>query len=358
MRNPIAYTVSFAIALVVLLGHYAGGVGHFALPLLGFAFMPVADRWAGLSHWPSENALKNISPIKEKTFEAALMGAAFVTLAMLAWGLWVVATEALTWWEFTGLALSIGMFTGYVGIVVAHEMIHRASLAHRAMAWVLMSAVIYAHFCVEHIMGHHPRFATPEDHATARRGESLYAFVPRSIIRGFASALRFKPVPVLLAYALIAGVIAMIDRWLGAQAVTLMVAQAAIAVILLEGINYLEHYGLLRAKRASGRYEPAGPGHSWDTSYYLTNTNIFNLGRHTDHHSHARRPYYRLRHIHDAPQLPYGYATMFLIALLPPLWFRIMDRRLDDWHSKALARRRDDADSSGAEPENLVPVSS
>lgn len=340
MRNPIAYAVSIAIALSVILGHEAGGAGHFVLPFLGFVFMPVADRWAGQSRWPSPTALKNISPIKEKAYDAALIAAAYATLAMLAWGLWTAGTEKLAWWEFMGLVVSIGMFTGYVGIVVAHELIHRPTRAQRALGWVLMSAAIYPHFCVEHIHGHHPRFATPEDHATARRGESLYAFIPRSIFQGLISSLKFKAVPVLIAYALVATAVALIYLWLGADALTLALIQGLIAVILLEGINYLEHYGLLRAKRPSGHYEPAGPGHSWDTSYYLTNINIFNLGRHTDHHSNARRPFYRLRHIEEAPQLPFGYAAMFLIALLPPLWFRIMDRRLDAWNAQSLERRR------------------
>ena len=346
MRNPIAYAVSIAIALCAILGHEVGGAGYFVLPFLGFVFMPIADRWAGQSRWPSPTALKNISPAKEKAFDAALVGAAFATLAMLVWGLWVAGTERLAWWEFAGLAISIGMFTGYVGIVVAHELIHRSSRAQRALGWVLMSAAIYPHFCIEHVYGHHPRFATPEDHATARRGESLYAFIPRSVFRGLISSLRIKPAPVLIAYALVAVAIALIYFGLGTGALKLMLIQAVIAVILLEGINYLEHYGLLRAKRPSGHYEPAGPGHSWDTSYYLTNTNIFNLGRHTDHHSHARRPFYRLRHIEEAPQLPFGYATMFLIALLPPLWFRIMDRRLDAWNAQALERRQNSPEAT------------
>lgn len=337
MRNPLAYSVSLAMALCLVLGSFAGGAGYYVLPFLGFVFMPFADRWAGQSRWPSENALKNISPAKEKAYDAALVSAAFATLGALAWGLWVASAWTLRPWEYAGLVISVGMFTGYVGIVVAHELIHRPSATHRGMGWVLMSAALYPHFCVEHILGHHPRFATPDDHATARRGETLYTFLPRSIFRGLFSAIRFKPLSVLAAYAILIGLLFAIHRWLGADALKLMLFQALIAVILLEGINYLEHYGLLRARRANGQYEPPGPGHSWDTSYYLTNTNIFNLGRHTDHHSHARRPFYRLRHIDEAPQLPYGYATMFLIALVPPLWFRIMDRRLDEWHANKQA---------------------
>lgn len=338
MRNPLAYFVSVAIALCLVLGSLSGGAGYFVLPFLGFVFMPVADRWAGQSRWPSENALRTISPARERAYDAALVTAFTATLGVLAWGLWVASAWTLEAWEMAGLAISVGMFTGYVGIVVAHELIHRPSVAHRAMGWVLMSAALYPHFCVEHILGHHPRFATPDDHATARRGEALYVFIPRSIIRGLFSGLRFRPVSVLAAYAVLIGILFAIHRWLGVHALMLMLIQALVAVILLEGINYLEHYGLLRERRPNGQYEPPGPGHSWDTSFYLTNTNIFNLGRHSDHHSHSRRPYYRLRHNDEAPQLPFGYATMFLIALVPPLWFRIMDRRLDEWHARKQAR--------------------
>lgn len=346
MRNPLAYFVSIAIAICLVAGSFAGGPGYYVLPFLGFVFMPLADRWAGQSRWPSETALRNISPARERAYDTALTGAAFATLAVLGWGLWVAARWTLQPWEFAGLAVSVGMFTGYVGIVVAHEMIHRPQAPYQAMGWVLMSAALYPHFCVEHILGHHPRFATPDDHATARRGESLYVFIPRSIFRGLFSAIGFRPVQVLSAYGILIAVLFAMHRWLGADALKLMLIQALIAVVLLEGINYLEHYGLLRARRPNGQYEPPGPGHSWDTSYYMTNTNIFNLGRHTDHHSHSRRPYYRLRHIDEAPQLPFGYATMFLIALVPPLWFRIMDRRLDQW--TAARRQRGEVPQSPA----------
>lgn len=331
MRYPFAYAVSLGIAFCVVLGHYLGGAGHFVLPFLGFVFLPFADKLAGHSRWPSAQALERIGPARERAYEAAIVAAALATPAMLGWALWTIATEPMTTWERAGLIVSTGMFTGYVGIVVAHDLMHRATLPHRLLAWLLMTIVLYPHFCIEHIQGHHPRVATPEDPATARRGESFYAFVPRSILGGLSSALRIEWKPVLLAYTLAAAAIVAIHHWLGAAALMLFLVQAMIAIVLLEGINYLEHYGLQRQKRESGRYEAVGVGHSWDTSYYLTNINIFNLGRHTDHHAHARRPYYRLRHVEKAPQLPFGYATMFMIALVPPLWFRLMDRRLDAW---------------------------
>ena len=346
MRHPIGYFLSIPIALLLLLGTRIGGVGYWIIPILSFLCTPFLERWLGTSRWPSANALKNITPGRERGYEAAPVIAGLVTLAVLARVLWLASTRSLTGWEFAGLTISTGIMTGYVGIVVAHELMHREDRPRRLLAWVLMSAAIYPHFCVEHVLGHHPRFATPADPATARRGENFYFFVPRSIVGGLISAIKLRPVPVLVAYVLIVLVLAGISAGLGPVAFKLALLQGAIAIVLLEGINYLEHYGLQRKQLANGRYEAPGPAHSWDTSVLVTNLNIFNLGRHSDHHSFSRRPYYRLRHNAEAPQLPHGYATMFLMALVPPLWFATMDRRLDEW----AAQHGGDSNSPSATP--------
>jgi len=347
MRRPIAYFTSVWMACLLVLGAWLGGVGFYVLPVLAFMVVPAIDKRVGTSRWPSDAALKTIDAAKARGYDAALITASFTTLLMVAYGLWVAGRWTLTSWELGGLILSVGIMSGYVGIVAAHELIHRSSRVERLLGWVLMSAALYPHFCVEHILGHHPRFATPEDHATARRGESLYVFIPRSIVRGLISAIAFRPVQVLSVYALLVLFLVAVYQYLGTTALIFMLAQAFVAICLLEAINYLEHYGLLRRKLASGQYEAPGPGHSWDTSSLMTNLNTFNLGRHSMHHSFARRPYYRLQQNDAAPQLPHGYATMFLIALVPPLWFRIMDRRLDAWYANAqggrLAAREGDA---------------
>jgi alkane 1-monooxygenase len=342
MRYPFAYFTSLWMVALLILGAALGGIGFFTLPLLAFGVVPIADRWLGKSRWPSDIALQGLTPGKERAYDAALVAASAAVLLALGWGLWVAASWALSTAEFIGLTISVGIVTGYVGIVVGHELIHRSTAWERGIGWVLFSAVLYPHFCVEHILGHHPRFATPADHATARRGENLYAFIPRSIVRGLISGIRFRPVRVLSIYALLALLLIAIYRSLGSDALIFMVAQAFVAVCLLESINYVEHYGLLRKRLANGQYEAPGPGHSWDTSSIITNINTFNLGRHSAHHSAARRPYHRLQQNDKAPQLPYGYAAMFLISLVPPLWFRIMDRRLDAWY----ARQQGDRDAS------------
>lgn len=359
MRYPLNYTGSLFIALIIVLGHYAGGIGHFAMPLLGFLVLPFADARVGLSRWPAPHSLEAITPRQERGYERSLMLAAFVDIALVAWALWVVSSEALLWWEYLGLTFSIGLFSGYIGIVVGHEMMHRMDAAHRGIGWVLMSLALYPHFSVEHVYGHHPNVATLKDPATARRGEHFYAFLPRSAFGGMASAWRIERERLrragsgvlsfgnglLIAWVAIAVGLAAIWFGIGPLAFAFFVGQAVVAVILLEGINYLEHYGLLRALRENGRPVPVGPEHSWNSSHFLTNINLFNLGRHPEHHMQGNRAFYRLRHFDEAPQLPYGYATMFLIALLPPLWFRIMDRRLDAY--TAASRSAAEPDFSG-----------
>lgn len=357
MRYPLNYTGSLFIALLIVIGHYAGGPGHFVMPLLGFLVLPYADARVGLSQWPSRSALERISPRQAQGYERAVVAAALVDIALVLWALWVVAHEAIAWWQLLGLTVSVGLFSGYIGIVVGHEMMHRTDAPHRLLGWILMSLALYPHFCIEHVYGHHPNVATLKDPATARRGEHFYAFLPRSIFGGMASAWRIERErlaragsgvnQLLVAHGLIALGLAALWFGLGPRVLAFFVAQAAIAVLLLEGINYLEHYGLLRALRDNGRPVPVAPEHSWNSSHFLTNINLFNLGRHPEHHMQGNRAFYRLRHFEEAPQLPYGYATMFLIALVPPLWFRIMDKRLDDYLAgrRALADAQDSASS-------------
>lgn len=351
MRYPLNYTGSLFIALIIVLGHYAGGIGHFAMPLLGFLVLPFADARVGMSRWPAPHSLEAITPRQERGYERSLMLAAFVDIALVLWALWAVSWETMLWWESLALTFSIGLFSGYIGIVVGHEMMHRMDAGHRGIGWVLMSLALYPHFCVEHVYGHHPNVATLKDPATARRGEHFYAFLPRSMFGGMASAWRIERERLhragsgalslgnglLIAWVAIVAGLAGIWFGLGPLAFAFFVGQAVVAVILLEGINYLEHYGLLRALRDNGRPVPVGPEHSWNSSHFLTNINLFNLGRHPEHHMQGNRAFYRLRHFDEAPQLPYGYATMFLISLVPPLWFKVMDKRLDEY----LAGRRD-----------------
>jgi alkane 1-monooxygenase len=238
-------------------------------------------------------------------------------------------------------ALAVGAVTGGLGITVAHELGHRSARLDRVIARLLLVSVCYGHFFVEHVRGHHVRVATPDDPATAPRGMTVYRFILRSVTGSFAHAWRLESLRLgargrpawhpsnwvltgsLASFALFAG------AWAigGAAAAALFLLQSAVAIVLLEIINYIEHYGLQR-RRFDDRYEPVREQHSWNADFTVSNWILFNLQLHSDHHAHMQRPYEQLRSAPMAPQLPAGYPTMVLLALVPPLWFAAMDSRI------------------------------
>jgi alkane 1-monooxygenase len=258
--------------------------------------------------------------------------------ALLAWALWLVVHGDFGAIELLALGVAVGTVTGSQGITFAHELGHSRSKADRLLGWVLMSSVLYAHFMVEHYRGHHVRAATREDPASARWGESFWRFLPRTLFGSLASAwsLEARQLKALckgwhhspLAWATAGQTLWLVVlwRWLGADALGFWLAQAAHAVFLLEAVNYIEHYGLER-RRIGGRFEPFAVQHAWNADHALTNCLIANLQRHSDHHMHAWKPYPALDAL-PGPQLPTGYAGCLFLALVPPLWFALMHRRL------------------------------
>lgn len=234
--------------------------------------------------------------------------------------------------------------------IVAHELMHGETRLQKALAAAVMTASTYPHFCIEHIHGHHARVATSEDPATARRGESLYRFLPRTIVGTFKSAwaiearrmrrqgfalwshhnrmLRYSAA-VLVMYAAAAAVF-------GPAGVLVLALQSGAAIVMLEATNYIEHYGLARQRTESGRYEGIKAMHSWDTPYRLSNALLLNLGRHSDHHLNVRHNYQTQEAGPDAPRHPLGHGAMILLAAIPPAWFALMDRRIDRWRSEGI----------------------
>jgi len=253
----------------------------------------------------------------------------------------VLIAPALPASQLLLFALAVGLVTGGMGITVAHELGHRAAPLDRAIAKALLVTVGYGAFYVEHVRGHHVRVATPDDPATAPRGMNVYHFIVRSVAGTLRHAWRLEALRLERAgrgpwhpanWVLTSGGLSLAlaaVSWAvgGAAALLLVVLQAAVAVALLEIINYIEHYGLCRA-RSGSRYEPVREHHSWNADFVLSNWILFNLQLHSDHHAHMRRPYEALRSVPQAPQLPAGYPTMVLLALVPPLWYAVMHPRL------------------------------
>lgn len=256
-------------------------------------------------------------------------------------------TNWLSTVETWAMAFALGLATGGIGITYAHELMHQRNRFEQRLAEVLMCSTLYGHFCIEHVFGHHLHVATPRDPASARPGESLYAFLPRTLFgtlrsawniqceqlrkRGQSCAGRHNAFWRYGAWTVFwIGLAWTLAGWMG---IGVFCAQAAVAVILLETVNYLEHYGLQRQRMANGRYEPTREHHSWNANHRFSNYMLINLQRHSDHHRHPNRrfPLLQAHAPETAPQLPYGYSWMVILALLPPLWFRVMNPRVEAW---------------------------
>jgi alkane 1-monooxygenase len=259
----------------------------------------------------------------------------------LVWACHVVATRDLSWFAELGFALTVGTVAG-VGINTAHELGHKRGKLERRLSKIALAQSAYGHFYVEHNRGHHSRVSTPEDPASARLGESFWAFLPRTVVGSLRSAweletarLRRNGLPwwsprneILNAWALSVLLFGGLIAAFGLRVVPFLVIQAVFGFCLLEVVNYIEHYGLLRQKLDSGRYERCRPEHSWNSNNVASNLVLYHLERHSDHHANPTRRYQSLRHFDDAPQLPSGYGLMIGLALIPPVWRKVMDHRV------------------------------
>ena len=326
-----------------------GGVWSFAAVAVVFGLVPVLDLLLGRDTRNPASDAESAELESRFYYRAILYAWVPLQLALLAWAVWQ-AGQGLDALSFAGLLLSVGVVTGGIGITVAHELGHKRSEHERFLARLLLITVAYLQFYVEHNRGHHARVATPEDPATARLGESFFRFLPRTVIGGTRSAWHFEcermeklGLPryhprnqMLWAVAGPLVLIAAAGWFAGPAGILLFAGQAAVAVILLELVNYIEHYGLERRAREGGGYEKVTIHHSWNASQRLTNWFLFNLQRHSHHHAHALTRYQALRHFDESPQLPAGYAGMVLLALVPPLWRRIMDPRAECYRREVL----------------------
>ncbi len=265
-------------------------------------------------------------------------------LAGFVFAFWFIATGGMSVWECIGLAVTVG-FIGGLGINTAHELGHKKEEVERWLSKIALAQSGYGHFYIEHNRGHHVRVATPEDPASSRVGESFYAFWPRTVLGSLRSAWNLerrrlerrdeRPVrlgnDLVNAWAMTVALWIVMIAWLGAGIIPFLLIQAFFAITLLEAVNYLEHYGMLRARLRSGdrdRYERVNATHSWNSNHIATNVLLYHLQRHSDHHALPARRYQALRDDRSAPVLPTGYGGMILIALIPPLWRRVMDPRV------------------------------
>ncbi|WP_137939326.1 alkane 1-monooxygenase [Chitinivorax sp. B] len=352
--KQFAYLIVFIVPAMVMAGAVWGGIWSFLTPLTAFGLIPLIDLLVGEDR-------TNYSDAETQQLDTALyyrlITWLFVPAYYLTLGMLLYRTMTVEWplANLIGNMWSMGILGGIL-IVVAHELGHKHNRFEKWLAKVLLHAVWYGHFMNEHNRGHHALVSTPEDPASARLGESFYRFLPRTIVGTFRKACELEnerlarlghpawhwqnemyrnvliPLAVLVMIIVIGERLALGKGWLMG---TIFVAQAAIGIVLLEVVNYLEHYGLTRARLPDGRYERVQPIHSWNANHLVSNCFLYHLQRHADHHTWPGRRYQTLRAFDEAPQLPTGYAGMIWLAAIPPLWFAVMNPRVD-----AFARTR------------------
>lgn len=254
---------------------------------------------------------------------------------------WWAGTRDLSLWAFLGLAAVAGMMSG-LAINTGHELGHKRSRIERFLSRLALAIPMYGHFTIDHNRGHHRDVATPEDVASARMGESIYRFALREIPGAFRRAWLIETERLdrrslspwtrenrilrsLALSLLLQGAVVALFGW---KMVWFLLIHNVMAYWQLTTANYIEHYGLLRKRDANGRVERCKPHHSWNSNHVFSNLSLFHLERHSDHHTHPLRRYQSLRHFPDLPSLPTGYFGSYLLAWIPPLWYRVMDPRL------------------------------
>lgn len=312
----------------------------FFAPFFVYGIIPLADYLVGTdASNPPESVLSALEDDPYYRWCTYL----FVPVQYLVtvWAAWLVGSGELGWIALAGLTWSIGILSG-VGINTAHELGHKKPGHEKWLARIALAPVAYGHFYVEHNKGHHRRVATPEDPASARMGESFWRFLPRTVVGSLLSAWDIERTRLarkgkgpwtwenenLQAWSLTVLLFGGLTLAFGWPVLPFLVVQAAIGASLLEAVNYVEHYGLLRQKDADGRYQRCQPEHSWNNNHIVTNLLLYHLQRHSDHHAHPTRRYQALRHFDDAPELPTGYAGMIVLAYVPWLWYRVMDPKV------------------------------
>jgi alkane 1-monooxygenase len=352
-RGRIEYTDRkrhwWALSVVYPLLPFVGMAAHAAsghpialgLPLvISYGLMPLLDLIIGEDENNPDEAV--VPQLEDDRYYRWLTWATVpLHFAALIGCAWWVGTHALPWWAILMFGYVAGADSG-LGINTGHELGHKPGALEQWLARLVLAVPAYGHFTVEHGRGHHRWVATPEDHASARMGESIYRFALRELPGGIARAWRLeaerlhqlgRPAwsvhnTMLQSYALsllLQGGLIVAFGWV---MIPFLAVHNAVAWWQLTSANYVEHYGLLRRKSAGGRYEAPQPHHSWNTNHLITNLALFHLQRHSDHHAYPSRRYQSLRHFQDLPQLPSGYFAMFPLSWCPPLWFRVMDRRL------------------------------
>ena len=339
--KDLKYLLAYTVPISAYLSFMSEGIWTYSAVFYAFLVLPVLDVLAGES---ATNLDQDAAQEKNRmwVFDAMLYANVPIVFGLL--GVFLVQVQANSYatYEQVGLLLSAGILLATNGINVAHELGHRSSLPERLMSKLLYMPCLYMHFFIEHNFGHHLNVATPKDGATARFNQTVYGFWFTSVTKQYANAWRLQMQ--LLSRQKLSFLSAKNDMmwyhliqpaylgvvWYAFSLETMLFAAGAgvIAFLFLESINYIEHYGLLRNKLDSGRYERVQPHHSWNSNSHIGRIVLYELTRHSDHHFKSAKKYQVLNSHEESPTLPLGYPASILLSMVPPLWFYVMNPRV------------------------------
>ena len=340
MRD-LKYLFAYTIPLSTYVSFYLGG--YFSFFTLGYAFIliPILELILNetdrkYSENEKEDRLKNF------LFDGMLYLNLPIVFILLSYGLNKLIVDSYETYEIIGLIFSLGILLATNAINVAHELGHRKNILDRNLSKLLFLPCLYMHFYLEHNLGHHKNVGTQEDPATARYNQNLFHFWIESVIKQYFNAwsiqLRllsmekrsfFSVKNDMFFYTIFQiGYLIFLFQIFGLMGMVYGIIAAVISFLFLETINYIEHYGLKRKKLTSGRYERVEKFHSWNSNHIVGRIVLYELTRHSDHHYKSNKKYQILENINESPQLPFGYPTSMLLAIFPPLWFYIMNKRV------------------------------
>jgi alkane 1-monooxygenase len=349
-KRVTSYLQVFIVPIGALISYFSPGIFSFWLPFMVFVLMPVLDT-KGRKSQRNYDAEGEKAALADKFYDMVLYIIVPVHYMTIFIGLYVLIHAGYQWesYEVFGKVFALGCTCGIIGINVGHELGHRPKRFDRNMAKASLLTSLYMHFIIEHNLGHHKKVATDDDPASSRKGEILYIFWFRSMIMGYFSAWKLEAARLkrmshgfishhnqMLWFTLIQFLfVGFMYVLFGFTGMKYFLIGALVGGLLLEAVNYIEHYGLRRNKKeGANNYERVMPIHSWNSNHKVGRIQLLEVTRHSDHHYLARRKYQILRHFDESPQLPFGYPLAILVSMVPPLWFYIMDKELEKYKER------------------------
>ena len=336
----LKYFLALTVPLLAYFSFNGTGIITYAPMIEAFLLIPILELFFRPNSSNLSSAEEEMAK-EDKSYDMVLYLLVPVIFFLL-WEFLISMRETLTFSDRLGRILSMGLICGGFGINVAHELGHRNNKFEQFLSKTLLLSSLYMHFFIEHNRGHHKRVSTKEDPSSARYGENIFSFWIRSVLTGYISAwnieflrlkrlnkfkfslenemLRFQIIQVLF--------VSSIYFVFGTQITIYFLFTAVMGFLLLETVNYIEHYGLQRKINVNGKYERVQPFHSWNSNHPIGRIMLFELSRHSDHHFNASRKYQILKNHENSPEMPTGYPGMMILSLFPPLWFYVMNKRI------------------------------